>query len=106
MEFSTLCNRIFWDCILLYRREGNMNIYQKMSNPYKKKSVEAMLFQKNWIDNVQWDLEDVIRNPDIDPASALSIKRWIDKSNQQRTDLGRRGAAFKQFFKRRFGLSA
>lgn len=64
-----------------------MNIYQKMSNPHKKKSIESMLFQKNWIDNVQWDLEDVIRNPDIDPVSALSIKRWIDCSNQQRTDL-------------------
>ena len=42
---------------------------------------------KNWIDVVQWHLEDIIRNPDIDPREALAIKRRIDKSNQERTDL-------------------
>ena len=41
---------------------------------------------KNWIDVVQWHLEDIIRNPDIDPIR-ISIKRRIDKSNQERTDL-------------------
>ena len=36
---------------------------------------------------VQWHLEDIIRNPEIDPEEALVIKRRIDKSNQERTDL-------------------
>jgi hypothetical protein len=35
---------------------------------------------------VQWHLEDIIRNPQIDPSEALAIKRRIDKSNQDRTD--------------------
>lgn len=42
---------------------------------------------ENWIDVVQWHLEDIIRNPEIDPEEALAIKRRIDKSNQERTDL-------------------
>ena len=32
-------------------------------------------------------MEDIIRNPEIDPIEALAIKRRIDKSNQDRTDL-------------------
>jgi hypothetical protein len=36
---------------------------------------------------VQWHLEDIIRNPAIDPVTALQIKRRIDKSNQDRTDI-------------------
>ena len=46
-----------------------------------------MLYQKNWIDTVQWHLEDLIRDPEIDPIAALKLKRTIDHSNQQRTDL-------------------
>ena len=42
---------------------------------------------KCWIDTVQWHLEDIIRDPHIDPIEALSIKRRIDRSNQDRTDL-------------------
>jgi len=56
-------------------------------NPYKFKSIEYYLYLKNWIDTVQWHLEDIIRNPDIDPVEALALKRRIDKSNQERTDL-------------------
>ena len=58
-----------------------------MHNPYAVKSIEFYLYLKNWIDAVQWHLEDIIRNPEIDPEEALAIKRRIDKSNQERTDL-------------------
>lgn len=55
--------------------------------PYQAGSLEHLLYSKNWIDTVQWHLEDIIRDPAIDPIKALEIKRWIDKSNQQRTDM-------------------
>ncbi len=42
---------------------------------------------KNWIDTVQWHYEDIIRDPNINPEDALLLKRKIDKSNQDRTDL-------------------
>ncbi len=58
-----------------------------ISNPYKEESFEFLLYGKNWIDTVQWHLEDIIRSPEIDPTDALKIKRRIDKSNQDRTDL-------------------
>jgi len=58
-----------------------------MQNPYSAGSLEALLYHKNWIDAVQWHLEDIIRNPNIDPVEALKIKRRIDASNQERTDM-------------------
>jgi len=45
------------------------------------------MYKKAWIDTVQWHLEDIIRKPSIDPKEALAIKRRIDKSNQDRTDM-------------------
>lgn len=57
-----------------------------VTNPYPEGSFEGLLYLKNWIDTVQWHLEDIIRLPDINPAEALLIKRRIDKSNQDRTD--------------------
>ena len=57
------------------------------NNPYEKNSLEWLLYGKNWIDTVQWHLEDIIRDENIDPTEALKIKRRIDSSNQQRTDL-------------------
>ncbi len=56
-------------------------------NPYSASSFEALLYAKNWIDTVQWHLEDIIRLPDINPVEGIAIKRRIDKSNQDRTDL-------------------
>jgi hypothetical protein len=56
-------------------------------NPYQPQTIENVLYLKNWIDTVQWHLEDIIRNPEIDPKEALALKRRIDKSNQDRTDL-------------------
>ncbi len=58
-----------------------------LRNPYPAGSIENILYRKNWIDTVQWHLEDIIRNPEIDPSEALAIKRRIDRSNQDRTDL-------------------
>jgi hypothetical protein len=59
----------------------------EIHNPYPVRSIEYYLFLKNWIDTVQWHLEDIIRKPDIDPVEALKLKRRIDQSNQERTDL-------------------
>lgn len=56
-------------------------------NPYPAPGIEADLYLKNWIDTVQWHLEDIVRDPEIDPIRALQIKRRIDCSNQERTDL-------------------
>lgn len=56
-------------------------------NPYEKGGLEQILYSKNWIDTVQWHLEDIIRDENINPIKALEIKRRIDVSNQRRTDL-------------------
>jgi hypothetical protein len=85
MSFSQLCNNIFSDCIKLYHLTDNVDTIPK--NPHKQGTIESRLFQKNWIDAVQWHLEDIIRDPNIDPINALAIKRRIDSSNQDRTDL-------------------
>ena len=83
--FSNLCNTIFNESIKKYHVRDNVDT--EIHNPHQVKSIEYYLFLKNWIDTVQWHLEDIIRNPDIDPVEALKIKRRIDKSNQDRTDL-------------------
>ncbi|MDE5607813.1 MAG: DUF4254 domain-containing protein [Muribaculaceae bacterium] len=56
-------------------------------NPYSEGSFDHTLYEKNWIDAVQWHLEDIIRDPEIDPVAALALKRRIDRSNQDRTDM-------------------
>ena len=85
MNFSALSNQIFDKCIDNYHLTDNLDA--PIQNPYELKSIEFYLYLKNWIDTVQWHLEDIIRNPQIEPAEALLIKRRIDKSNQDRTDL-------------------
>jgi hypothetical protein len=85
MTFSELCNQIFWDCTLHYHTMDSVDA--KPSIPYQPGTSEFSLFTNNWIDAVQWHLEDIIREPSIDPVKALEIKRRIDKSNQDRTDL-------------------
>ena len=55
-------------------------------NPYAAGTFEHLLWEKSFIDTVQWHLEDLIRPDDVDPVEALRLKRWIDRSNQQRTD--------------------
>jgi len=65
----------------------NDNVDYEIANPYEKDSLEHLMYVKNWVDTVQWHLEDIIRNPEINPEEALKIKRRIDSSNQHRTDL-------------------
>ena len=85
MLFTQLCNPIFKEVITTYHNTDNVDT--PIENPYPLKSIEYYLYLKCWIDTVQWHLEDIIRNPQIDPKDALSLKRRIDKSNQERTDL-------------------
>lgn len=85
MSFSKQCLQIFEEATAAYHVTDHVDA--TVHNPYPVKSIEFYLFLKNWIDAVQWHLEDIIRNPSIDPVEALAIKRRIDKSNQDRTDL-------------------
>lgn len=78
------CYAIFQQSIDDYHQTDNVDA--PIRNPFTTGSFEFLLYLKNWIDTVQWHLEDIIRLPDIDPAEALQIKRRIDKSNQDRTD--------------------
>ncbi|MBQ6881347.1 MAG: DUF4254 domain-containing protein [Alistipes sp.] len=83
--FTENANQIFNRAIADYHRWDDVD--HPMENPYEAGSLDALLYHKNWIDTVQWHLEDIIRNPEIDPVEALAIKRRIDKSNQDRTDM-------------------
>ena len=85
MSFTELCNPIFVQSIDDYHKTDNVDT--PIRNPYPLKSIKYYLYLKNWIDTVQWHFEDIIRDPNIDPAEALTLKRRIDKSNQDRTDL-------------------
>lgn len=82
---ATLCNQIFDQCISDYHVHDHVD--QPMGSQYEPQSIEHLLYHKNWIDTVQWHLEDIVRDPAIDPISGLALKRRIDKSNQERTDL-------------------
>lgn len=83
--FSEFAFKIFNDSIEKYHVRDD--VYQSFENPYSKEEIEHLLYRKNWIDTVQWHYEDIIRDPDINPTDALVLKRKIDASNQDRTDL-------------------
>ena len=85
--FSEKANIIFKEVIAKYHIIDRVN--QDFSNPYDSQSqnLEHLLYRKCWIDTVQWHYEDIIRDPNIDPKSALTLKRQIDASNQDRTDM-------------------
>ena len=85
MSFTERAYPIFDQVIKDYHMHDNID--QPMVNPYQAGTIEFDLYTKNWIDTVQWHFEDIIRDPQIDPAEALVLKRRIDKSNQDRTDL-------------------
>ena len=85
MTFSQLCNKVFNLASNDYH--GKDNVDTQINNPYDRDSIENRLYLKCWIDTVQWHLEDIIRDPHIDPVEALNLKRRIDRSNQDRTDL-------------------
>ena len=76
---------IFNQAIADYHKFDDVN--HPCENPYDEKTIEWYLYNKAWIDTVQWHLEDLIRDPNIEPTAALALKRRIDKSNQDRTDL-------------------
>jgi len=82
---SALCNDIFERSIHDYHLTDNVDA--PMNNSCNIDSIEHLLYNKNWIDTVQWHLEDIVRNPTIDPVEGLALKRRIDASNQQRTDM-------------------
>ncbi|MBK5213966.1 MAG: DUF4254 domain-containing protein [Flavobacteriaceae bacterium] len=85
--FSDKANKIFAEVIDKYHEVNTVD--QPFSNPYSKVSnlIEHLLYRKCWIDTVQWHYEDIIRDPNIDPVDALKLKRQIDASNQDRTDM-------------------
>ncbi|MBP5345131.1 MAG: DUF4254 domain-containing protein [Bacteroidales bacterium] len=85
MKFTEVCDPIFNKAIADYHITDNVDT--PINNPYPERGIEYFLYLKNWIDTVQWHFEDIIRDPQIDPAAALVLKRRIDKSNQDRTDL-------------------
>lgn len=82
---SNFALEIFEKSISDYHKVDRVD--QPFNNPYDKKELAYLLYRKNWIDTVQWHFEDLIRDPEINPEEALVLKRKIDASNQDRTDL-------------------
>ena len=85
MSFTERANQIFNQVINDYHLTDNVDT--PIRNPYERDNIDYSLYQKCWIDTVQWHYEDIIRDPHIDPLEALALKRRIDHSNQDRTDL-------------------
>jgi hypothetical protein len=85
--FTDKANAIFQDVIKKYHEINTVD--QPFTNIYDKntQTLEHLLYRKCWIDTVQWHYEDIIRDPQIDPVAALTLKRKIDASNQDRTDM-------------------
>ncbi len=81
---SQICNKIFSKSLQAYRcamLDRPAEAIEGLSE------LERILYQKQQIDNEQWDLEDEIRNPKISSERGMELKRKIDKLNQERTDL-------------------
>ena len=85
MTFTQHANSIFNQVISDYHLTDSVDT--PIRNPYEQGTIEHSLYLKCWIDTVQWHFEDLIRDPQINPTEALALKRRIDKSNQDRTDL-------------------
>ncbi len=85
MSFTKRSNEIFNQVINDYHVTDNVDT--PINNPYERDTIENRLYLKCWIDTVQWHFEDLIRDPHINPIEALQLKRRIDQSNQDRTDL-------------------
>lgn len=85
MKFAEKSYKIFEQSVADYHIDDNVDAPTRQ--PYGQDSIEGVLYAKNRIDAVQWHLEDIIRDPEIDPVAALALKRRIDSSNQERTDM-------------------
>jgi hypothetical protein len=85
MTFTEHANNIFQQAIHDYHLKDHVDT--PIQNPFSRESIDFQLYLKCWIDTVQWHLEDIIRDENIDPVEALALKRRIDRSNQDRTDL-------------------
>lgn len=85
MSFTEQCNEVFNKAIIDYHVKNDVDT--PINNPYSHDTIENRLYLKCWIDTVQWHLEDLIRDPHIDPVKGMALKRRIDRSNQDRTDL-------------------
>lgn len=83
--FAKFAFTIFEESINDYHVHDSVD--QPINNKYPKDQIEHLLYAKNWVDTVQWHYEDIIRDPQIDPVAALTLKRKIDASNQVRTDM-------------------
>lgn len=79
------CYKIFELSINNYHVTDNVDA--PSHNPYQADTFESLLYAKNWIDTVQWHLEDLVRPPSIDPIEGMALKRRIDRSNQDRTNI-------------------
>ena len=84
-KISKLAIEIFKKSVNDYHIHDDIN--RKATNPFEVKSFEHLLYKKNWIDTVQWHYEDIIRDPEIDPNEGMKLKRMIDSSNQNRTEM-------------------
>ena len=82
---SNTCNEVFDKCIVDYHLTDSVDV--AMKNPYPDHFIEHLLYSKNWVDAVQWHLEDIVRDPFIDAVAGLALKRRIDASNQVRTEM-------------------
>lgn len=82
---SSICNEVFHQCVKDYHEHNNVDA--ALQNPHEAGSLQHLFYRKNFIDTVQWHLEDIVRDPNIDPVAGLELKRRIDRSNQERTDL-------------------
>ena len=85
MKFAEKSYGIFEQSVADYHIDDDVDAPTRQ--PYAPDSIEGVLYAKNRIAAVQWHLEDIIRDPEIDPVAALALKRRIDRSNQERTDM-------------------
>ncbi len=85
MKISSSCWAVFEKSVTDYHQHQDVD--HPMQNPYTAGSIEHLYYTKNYVDTVQWHLEDIVRDPHIDPVKGIELKRRIDRSNQVRTDL-------------------
>ncbi len=85
MTFTEKAWPIFEQVVLDYHKTDSINA--AVPNPFTPQTIEYDLYRKCWIDAAQWHMEDLIRDPEIDPQEGMTLKHRIDKSNQERTDL-------------------